>query len=239
MSKGKMHGMCSFLLYINGQHIRDSPFPVFIKSFNVKPVLSFGKEASNDGMFMYPFGLAVNFRDEIAVTSQHKVQIFDCKGNFLRSFGRQGSDKGQFQYPKGIAFGKYGNIYVADNGNRRIQIFNEEGRYLSMLGGKGSLDSQLIEYPFGLSLDSNGNIIVVGAVGGVNLFSPDGMFLTKIGGPSALTSPVHCVQTGDYLIVSELCVISVFTREGDCKYKFGTSGAGNGQFNYPLFFVSN
>ena len=228
-------GKFNLSVKVNGQHIRGSPFCVVIKPFNVKPVLSFGKQGSKDGMFNYPLGVAVNSRNEIAVTSQHMVQIFDCMGNFLRSFGRQGSDEGQFQYPKGIAFGKDRNIYVADNWNHRIQVFNEEGRYMSMFGGEGSLDSQL-KNPCGLSLDSNGNIIVADSRNKfIKIFSPDGKFLTKIGGPSSLSDPVHCVQSGDYLIVSDYgdnCV-KVFTREGDYKYQFGTRGRGNGEFRDP------
>ena len=228
-------GKCNLSVKVNGQHIRGSPFCVVIKSFNFKPVLSFGKEGSNDGMFHCPWGVAVNSRDEIAVTSRYKVQIFDCKGNFLRSFGRHGSDKGQFQDPTGITFGKDRNIYVADRGNHRIQTFNEEGMYLSMFGGEGSFDSQL-KCPWGLSFDSNGNIIVVDRGNKfIKIFSPDGKFLTKIGGPSSLSSPVHCVQSGDYLIVSDYDdhSVKVFTREGDYKYQFGTRGTGNGEFYFP------
>ena len=229
-------GKFNLSVKVNGQHIRGSPFCIVIKPFNVKPVLSFGKQGSNDGMFSYPWGVAVNSRDEIAVTSNHKVQIFDCKGNFMRSFGRQGSDKGQFQDPRGIAFGKDRNIYVADSGNRRIQIFNEEGRYMSMFGREGSLDSQL-KYPRGLSLDSNGNIIVADGVNKfIKIFSPDGNFLTKIGGPSSLSGPIYCVQSGDYLIVSDCGdhSVKVFTREGYYKYQFGTRRKGNGEFDCPI-----
>ena len=228
-------GKCNLSVKVNGQHIHGSPFCVFIKPFNVKPVLFFGKQGSNNGMFTYPWGVAVNSRDEIAVTSQHKVQIFDCKGKFVRSFGRQGSGKGQFQDPKGIAFGKDRNIYVANTGNHGIQIFNEEGHYLSMFGGEGSLDSQL-NNPYGLSSDFNGNIIVSDRGDKfIKIFSPDGKFLTKIGGPSSLSAPVHCVQSGDYLIVSDCGdhSVKVFTREGYFQYQIGTRGNGNGEFNNP------
>ena len=231
-------GKCNLSVKVNGQHIRGSPFSVVIKSFNVKPVSFFGKLGSNEGTFIDPRGLAVNSKDEIAVTSEHKVQIFDCKGNFLRSFGRQGSDKGQFQSPRGIAVGKDGNIHVADSGNHRIQIFNEEGRYMSMFGGEGSLDSQLKD-PRGLSLDSNGNVIVSDRGNKlIKFFSPDGKFLTKIGaGPSSLDSPIHCVQSGDYLIVSDNGdhSVKVFTREGEYSNTFGTIGTGNGEFQRPCF----
>ena len=229
-------GKFNLSVKVNGQHIRGSPFCVVFKPFNVKPVLSFGIQGSNCGMFDCPWGVAVNSCDEIAVTSCHKVQIFDCEGNFLRSFGRQGSDKGQFHYPRGIAFGKDRNIYVAEN--HRIQIFNEKGRYTSMFGGEGSLDSQLYN-PRGLSLDYNGNIIVTDAGNKfIKFFSPDGKFLTKIGGPSSLSDPVHCVQSGDHLIVSDCGdhSVKVFTREGYYKYQFGTRGKGNGdgELNRPF-----
>ncbi|XP_068759301.1 E3 ubiquitin-protein ligase TRIM71-like [Montipora capricornis] len=229
-------GKCSLSVKVNGQHIRDSPFSVIFRSFNVKPILCFGKQGSDDGMFMHPRGLAVNSRDEIAVTSNHKVQIFDCKGNFLRSFGRPGTKRGQFYFPTGIAFGKDRNVYVADTDNHRIQIFNEEGRYISMFGGEGSLDSQVTEYPWGLSVDSNGNIIVADSSNKfIKFFSPDGKFLTKIGGPSFLSYPSHCVQSGNFFIVSDNGdhTVNVFTREGGYKYQFGTRGTGNGKFNHP------
>ena len=109
---------------VNGQHVRDSPFDVQIKPFQVRPVLSFGKEGSSVGipMFKYPWGVAVNARDEIAVTDQgnHRIQIFNSNGNYLRSFGWRGSKAGEFDRPRGIAFHKNGNIFVVDTGNNRI-----------------------------------------------------------------------------------------------------------------------
>ena len=84
---------------VNGQHVRDSPFSVQIKSFQDRPVLSFGQR----GKFMKPWGVAVNERDEIAVTDRdnHRVQIFSRDGNYLRSFGRQRNRKGEFNKPRG------------------------------------------------------------------------------------------------------------------------------------------
>ena len=104
-------------------------------------------------MFQNPLGVAVSSRNEIAITSNHKVQIFNSNGNFIRSFGRQGSNQGEFNCPYGIAFDKDGKIFVADHSNNRMQVFNGEGRYMGMFGREGSLDSQLMS-PMGLSLDS-------------------------------------------------------------------------------------
>ena len=146
---------------VNGEHVRGSPFTVQVKPFQFRPVLSFGKEGSSVGMFNYPWGVAVNARDEIAVTDQenHRVQIFNNDGNYLTSFGRYGNKAEEFNQPKGIAFHNNGNSLVTDCYNHRIQIFSGEGEYVGSFGGKGSLNSQLL-CPIGLSVDSDGNIIV-------------------------------------------------------------------------------
>ena len=73
----------------------------------------------------------------------HRAQIFNSNGNFIRSFGRPGNNQGEFWHPIGIAFDKDEKIFVADSNNHRVQIFNGEGRYMGMFGGKGSLDNQL------------------------------------------------------------------------------------------------
>ena len=190
---------------VNGEHVRGSPFTVQVKPFQFRPVLSFGKQGSSVGMFNCPWGVAVNARDEIALTDQknNRVQIFNSDGNYLRSFGREGKKVGEFKEPRGIAFHNNGNIFVADNGNHRIQIFRGEGEYVGSFGGFGSLDSQL-SFPCGLSVDCDCNIIVADFGHKlIKIFSPDGKFLMKIGGQGSFTLPVHCVQCDRYLIVSD------------------------------------
>ena len=61
-------GKCLVTVKVNGEHVRDSPFAVQVTPFQFKPVLSFGKEGSSEGMFSFPWGVAVNAKDEIAVT---------------------------------------------------------------------------------------------------------------------------------------------------------------------------
>ena len=63
----------------------------------------------------------------------------------------------------------------------------------------------------------------------------------KIGGQGSLNGPVHCVQCGEYFIVSdrdEHC-IKVFNREGHFQYKFGKQGKGDGEFYYPGYLLVN
>jgi len=192
----KEQGRYKLTVKVNGGHVLGSPFTVKGQPFQVRPVLSFGNEGSSVGMFQGPWGVAVNARDEIAVTDfvNHRVQIFSSNGNYLRTFGRQGNKNGEFEFLTGIAFHKNGNIFVADSGNARVQIFSGEGKYVSSFGVKGSLDTQLSD-PCGLSVDSDGNIIVSDTGNKlIKIFSPDGKFLMKIGEQGSFTYPIHCVQ---------------------------------------------
>ena len=235
----RVQGTFKLLVKVNGEHISCSPFTVIVKPFQVKPVLSFGKQGSGDGMFKSPRGVAVSGGDEIVVAdcNNHRVQVFDSDGTFLRSFGHKGENDGEFIYPTGIAINKDRQIFVADSDNNRIQILSWEGRHLDSFGGQGSLDSHL-SGTWGLSLDSTGNIIVADTGNKlIKIFTPNGRFVMKIGGQGSLSWPVHCVQCGEYFIVSdsnERC-IKVFNREGHFQYKFGKKGQGDGEFNYPYF----
>jgi hypothetical protein len=64
-------------------------------------------------------GLATNAR----------VAKFDRNGKFIKSWGNRGSGPGQFVNPKGLAIDAQGNVYVADMGNRRIQVFDNDGTF--------------------------------------------------------------------------------------------------------------
>ena len=222
---------------VNGEHIHGSPFAVIVKPFQVKPVLSFGERGSGEGMFYEPKQVAVNDRGEIAVAdnANHRIQLFDSKGAYLRSFGRKGQNAESFQH--GIAINKDRNIFASECHNHIVQIFSWEGKHLGSFGRKASLDSQLL-YPRGLSLDSTGNVIVTDNGNQlIKIFTPDGRFVMKIGGQGSFSYPLHCVQCGEYFIVSdssEHC-IKVFNREGHFQYKFGKKGKGDGEFNCPRF----
>ena len=237
-----VQGTFKLLVKVNGEHISCSPFTVILKSFQVKPVLSFGKEGSGEGMFNSPYGVAVSDGEEIVVADcvNHRVQVFDSNGTFLRSVGHKGENAGELNGPVGVAINKDRNIFVAENKKHRIQIFSWEGRLLGSFGGKGSLDSQL-NHPWGLSLDSTGNVIVADKGNKlIKIFTPDGKFVMKIGvqgSEGCFSCPFHCVPCGEYFIVSdqtEHC-IKVFNREGHFQYKFGKKGERDGEFNFPRF----
>ena len=233
----KEAGTCQTSVMVNGEHVSSSPFTVQVKPRKYKPVLSFGIKGSSTGMFYRPWGVAVNERNEIAVTviTNQRVQIFSSDGTYLRSFGRDGNQEGEFNCPTGIAYLNNGNIVVADSINNRLQIFTEQGEYLTQIGGEENLDHQF-NYPWGLSVDNDGNIIVADSNNKqIKIFTPSGQFVRKFGGEDLLVDPIHCIQKDQYFIVSDLGdqSIKVFNTGGDFLYKFGNEGEGDGVFDNP------
>src|SRR5688572_20866763 len=61
-----------------------------------------------------------------------RVVKFDKSGKFVKAWGSKGNGAGQFNLVHGIDIDRNRRIYVADRGNSRIQIFDEEGKFLDM-----------------------------------------------------------------------------------------------------------
>ena len=235
----KEAGTCQTSVMINGEHVSGSPFTVQVKPRQYEPVLSFGRKGSSwsSGKFDCPWGVAVNERNEIAVTdcSNNRVQIFSCNGKFIRSFGKKGVKKGEFKEPSGIAYLNNGNIVVADTFNNRLQIFTERGEYLAQIVSEEIPDHQF-NSPMGLSVDNDGNIIVADSDNKlIKIFTPSGQFLRKFGGEDLLVDPLHCIQKDQYFIVSDEGddSIKVFNTDGDFLDKFGNEGKGDVEFSAP------
>ena len=235
----KETGECRVSAKVNEEHVQGSPFVVQIKHREFQPVYSFGKEGSAAGMLRNPWGVAVNERDEIAVTDNgnNRVQLFSSDGTCFRLFGRRGHKQKEFDFPTGVALdGKNENIFVMDCMNHRVQLFSERGEFLDHFGERGTdLDHQL-ERPRDLSLDSDGNFIVADYGNKqIKIFSPCGQFLRKIGEKGSFEEPWHCIQYENLFIVSDSKdnSIKVFSREGQFLYKFGKKGEGDGEFKEP------
>ena len=66
-----------------------------------------------------------------------RIAKFDKDGHFIRSWGSRGSDPGQFNGIRGIVIDAQGNLYVADAGNQRIQVFDSDGNLKSQIQNVG------------------------------------------------------------------------------------------------------
>ena len=71
------------------------------------------------------------FLDEPGPTAIGRISKFAPDGKFIKSWGSWGYGPSQFRGPHSLAMDSKGRLFVADRGNRRIQIFDQEGAHLA------------------------------------------------------------------------------------------------------------
>ena len=132
---------------------------------------TFGDQASGNapiGTFNEPWGLAVGPDGSVYVsdTWNHRVQKFEADGTPVDMWGQYGTplpdlpeSKGSFWGPRGVAVDAEGRVYVADTGNKRIVIFDEDGNYLTEFGTAG-FDPGQFDEPVGVAVSEDGTVYV-------------------------------------------------------------------------------
>jgi sugar lactone lactonase YvrE len=67
-----------------------------------------------------------------------RIAKYDPNGKYIKSWGTRGSEPGQLNLPLSIAVDAKDNLYVADRGNKRIQVFDTEGTPKAQITGAGA-----------------------------------------------------------------------------------------------------
>jgi hypothetical protein len=67
-----------------------------------------------------------------------RIAKFDKNGKFVKSWGSRGSAQSQFNKITGIAIDGQGDVYAADAGNKRIQIFDGDGNFKTQIENVGA-----------------------------------------------------------------------------------------------------
>jgi hypothetical protein len=88
-----------------------------------------------DGLFRQPTDVAWDSEGNIYISDGYinsRVAKYDKNGDWVKSWGEKGTAPGQFRLPHAIAIDKDNNVYVGDRTNRRVQVFNTDGKFLRM-----------------------------------------------------------------------------------------------------------
>ncbi len=120
----------------------------FNKDGHVEMVFGRKKEASDEaapwtrvnpprpavnGQFRQPTDVTWDSAGDIFISDGYinsRVAKYDKNGNWVKQWGDRGTKQGEFNTPHSIATDAKDNIYVADRGNRRIQVFDTNGTFL-------------------------------------------------------------------------------------------------------------
>ena len=85
--------------------------------------------------------------------STGRIVKFTKDGKYIKEWGRIGTAPGEFRTPHALAFDSRGRLFVADRGNHRIQIFDQEGNFLDAFEQFGRVS--------GLFIDANNTLYAI------------------------------------------------------------------------------
>jgi RHS repeat-associated protein len=144
------------------------------------PVLEFGSLGGEPEELDRPEGVTLDAHGDVWVADSggSRIDEFSATGKFIESVGfgvsngeetfetctsscREGiagDGDGQFSAPEGLTFAR-GDLYVADEGNDRIEELNEAGEYVAQFGKKGTEAGDL-EKPTAVAVNAAGDIFV-------------------------------------------------------------------------------
>lgn len=121
----------------------------------------------------------------VVILSAPSVRADDTY-QFVTKWGGSGTADGQLDEPYDIELDAFGNMYVADSGNDRIQKFTGDGDFITKWGETDAWDGDTSDgrfsEPYGIAVDDSGEVWVVDrgyeAAGHVQKFTDDGTFIS-------------------------------------------------------------
>jgi sugar lactone lactonase YvrE len=118
-----------------------------------------GVYGNDERHFSQPSDVAIAPNGDIFVADGHdsapsnnRIVKFDRNGKFIKAFGQMGAGPLDFNCPHGLAFDSQGRLFVADRGNARIQIYDQDGNLLQSWKQFGM--------PTGIHIDHNDVIYI-------------------------------------------------------------------------------
>ena len=169
-----------------------------------------------------------------------RVGICNLDSDYIGDFGSFGSGDGQFIWPTALAFDSDDRLYMADEYNHRITVFDRAGNFLSSWGAQGDASGQF-NGPSGIACDAEDNLYVVDHLNNrVQKFTTQGRHLLEWGteggadGYFNLPWGVTVDSVGNVYVADwRNDRIQKFSQDGKFLAKFGSSGQADGQFNRP------
>ena len=141
-------------------------------------------EAAGSRLLNEPNDVVFGANGDVFITQGHtpgagkgdpRVLKFDKTGKFIKTWGGKGTDPGQFDVAHGLALDAKGLLWVTDRENQRIQIFDQDGKYIREVKFKG--------LPCSLEIGKENIYMVNGFAGQILKLDLEGKVLAAMGKP--------------------------------------------------------
>ena len=196
----------------------------------------------------HPVGLARGANDVLYVAnwgteSQGGARITKCvmgTQEWLADIGQHGSGDGEFLWPGGLVVDSDENLYLTDQSENKIVIFDKEGGFIGKWGKEGSEPGQMMR-PSGIVFDSEENLLISDTRNHrVQKFTKDGQFLNAFGsqgsGPGEFDLPWGLAVDGDgniYVADWGNSRVQKLSVSGLHLQSFGEAGQDQVELNHP------
>ena len=201
-----------------------------------KKVKSFGTKGTKID-FCYPRGVAVTKEGHILVIDETRLHKLSLDGDYIQSISRKIEKASQqfFSITEGIAVHPTTlQIFIADCGNDRIQVFNNDLSYSYTIESYYSNHSSAkghFREPRGVGFDRDNNLYV-SEYGNhcITKLTTKGQYLARFGSegsdPGQLFGPASLTTDGEYIYVTELGIdrVSIFDTKGSFVHCFWNRG---------------
>lgn len=187
------------------------------------------------------------------ITQGQAVEVSACVANWQDLSASVVFDTANLDMnlPVGIDVGPDGRVYVAEDGNSRISVFNDRGQFLEMFGQRGTADQvgAFFERPNSVAVAQDGTIIVADTWNyRIRTFDADYNPLTQWGTPitagiAAQVEPrdgfwgprdVEVDNMGNvYVSDTGNKRVRVYDMQGNWLRDIGSGGSGPGQLDEP------
>ena len=158
-----------------------------------------------------------------------------------RSATSLGAIKGSLQFPQqpgglwGVAVSPVnGSVFVSDNGNSQIHVFDVERKHVKTFGQHGEGEGQL-SWAQGIDVSAKGQVYVANCRSHcVSVFRENGTFIRTIGQGKLQFPHDVLVHRSGLVYVADNHRIVVFSQEGELVRTFGSQGGGKGMFKFTF-----
>jgi DNA-binding beta-propeller fold protein YncE len=166
-----------------------------------------------------------------ALSSTRTNQEAEANGfDYLFSIYGYGNRASQLMSrPNGIAISKSSNIYITDQGNNRVLVFDKNGDFLLKFGKKGNGKGEF-ESPMGIAISPDNQVFVTDRIQDkVLIFDAAGKFVKEFKIKTPLTPEVR----NDRLYLTTYNGIAIYDLGGKLIRKYGKRGKDRREFDFP------